>query len=181
MNANEISISTERLNLRSIILSDGESILSYRSSPEVYKYQNWKPKTIEDVEIFIKESTSSEPNIPGTWHQLSIFIKENNMLIGDIGIHFIDDLQVEIGFALSADYQGKGYATEAVLGVMNYLFYTLKKHRVTASVDPRNIKSISLLNRIKMRKEAHFKKSYWFNGEWVDDIVYAILAEEWIK
>jgi RimJ/RimL family protein N-acetyltransferase len=32
-----------------------------------------------------------------------------------------------------------------------------------------------------MRKEAHFRKSLWFNNEWADDIVYAILREEWMK
>ena len=57
----------------------------------------------------------------------------------------------------------------------------MKKHRITASVDPRNTKSIALLERINMRKEAYFKKSFWFNNEWADDIVYAILKEEWIN
>lgn len=181
MNFNEIHISTERLFLRSIKLSDAVSILRYRSNPIVYKYQNWKPETLEDVKSFISENISSVPNIPNTWYQLGIFIKEDSELIGDIGIHFIDNLQVEIGFTLSLEYQGKGYATEAVIEVINYMFYTLKKHRVTASVDPRNTKSISLLNIINMRKEAHFRKSIWFNEEWADDIVFAILEEEWIK
>ena len=181
MSLNEIYIETERLFLRSVKLSDAESMLGYRSNPIVYKYQNWKPRTLEDVKSFISESISSVPNIPNTWHQLGIFIKGNSELIGDIGIHFIDDLQVEIGFTLSVENQGKGYATEAVINIINYLFNTLKKHRVIASVDPRNSKSISLLNRIRMRKEAHFKKSIWFNEAWADDIVFAILEEEWIK
>ena len=180
MSSNEIYISTERLFLRSVKLSDAVSIIRYRSNPIVYTYQNWKPETLEDVKSFIRESISSVPNIPNTWHQLGIFIKENRELIGDIGIHFIDNLQVEIGFTLSLEYSSKGYATEAVVEIINYMFYALKKHRVIASVDPRNIKSISLLNRIGMRKEAHFRKSIWFNEDWIDDIVFAILEEEWI-
>jgi len=165
MSSNEIYISTERLFLRSVKLSDAVSIIRYRSNPIVYTYQNWKPETLEDVKSFIRESISSVPNIPNTWHQLGIFIKENRELIGDIGIHFIDNLQVEIGFTLSLEYQSKGYATEAVVEIINYMFYTLKKHRVIASVDPRNTKSISLLNRIGMRKEAHFRKSIWSNED----------------
>lgn len=183
MNFNEMNISTERLVLRGIRISDAESIFKYRSNPQIYKFQGWRPQTIEEVKEFICEKVAKIPNIPDTWYQLGILLKETDELIGDIGIHFIDsdNLQVEIGFTLSLDYQRKGYATEAINGVINYLFNNLKKHRITASVDPRNTKSIALLERIQMRKEAHFKKSFWFDNEWADDVVYAILREEWIN
>lgn len=179
MTLNDIYISTERLFLRSISLSDAESMLRYRSNPKVYEYQNFKPKTIDDVNSFINDKVCKKPNIPDTWHQLSILNKESNELIGDIGIHFIDDMQVEIGYTLAIEHQVKGYATEAIYNLIDYLFNSLNKHRITASVDPRNTKSIALLERINMRKEAHFKKSYWFNGEWTDDVIFAILREEW--
>lgn len=183
MSSNEVYIFTERLVLRTIKLTDAASMLRYRSNPIVYEYQNWKPRTLEDVKEFIDRNTCSLPNIPNTWYQLGIFIKEDNDMIGDIGIHFIDsdNLQVEIGVTLSLGYQGKGYATEAAIEVINYIFHTLKKHRVIASVDPRNIKSVALLNRIGMRKEAHFRQSIWFNGDWADDVVFAVLKEEWTK
>lgn len=183
MNSCELNISTERLTVRGIKISDAESIFKYRSNPQIYKFQGWQPQTLEEVKEFIKEKTAKIPNIPDTWYQLGILLKETDELIGDIGIHFIDsdNLQVEIGFTLSLEHQCKGYATEAIIGVINYLFYNLKKHRIIASVDPRNITSIALLERIQMRKEAHFKKSFWFNNEWADDVVYAILKEEWIN
>jgi len=183
MNSNEMNISTERLVLRGIIISDAESIFKYRSNPQIYKFQGWKPQKLEDVKQFICEKVAKIPNTPDTWYQLVILIKDTNELVGDIGIHFIDldNLQVEIGFTLSLEYQCKGYATEAIVGVIDYLFSNFKKHRITASVDPRNTKSIALLERIQMRKEAHFKKSFWFNNKWEDDIIYAILKEEWIN
>ena len=43
-----------------------------------------------------------------------------------------------MSFTLSLEYQCNGYATEAIIGVIDYLFSNLKKHRITASVDPRN-------------------------------------------
>ena len=178
MSLNEILISTRRLTLRAIKLTDSASMLKYRSNPIVYQYQNWKPRLLEDVNDFISK-LSDLPNIPDTWYQLGIIIKERNELIGDIGIHFIDNSQVEIGFTLSSEYQGKGFATEAVVEVINYLFFNLKKHRVVATVDPRNIKSLALLEKIGLRKEAHFRKSIWFNEQWADDVVFAILEEEW--
>jgi RimJ/RimL family protein N-acetyltransferase len=181
MNLNELNISTERLLLRGIRLSDSESMYTYRKNPQIYEFQNFKPQTLQDVEEFINTKISKIPDIPDTWYQLGIFIKGTQELVGDIGIHFIDKLQVEVGYTLSTDCQGKGYATEAVVGVIDYLFNVLKKHRVIASVDPGNTKSIALLERINMRREAHFIKSIWFNGEWADDIIYAILQEEWIN
>jgi len=183
MSFNEINISTERLALRAIRISDAESIFKYRSNPQIYKFQGLKPQTVEEVKEFISEKVAKIPNIPDTWYQLGILLKETDELVGDIGIHFIDsdNLQAEIGFTLSLEYQCKGYATEAIIAVIDYLFNNLKKHRIIASVDPRNIKSIALLERIQMRKEAHFKKSFWFDNEWEDDVIYAILKEEWIN
>lgn len=181
MHLNEINFSTERLILRGIRLSDAKFMLKYRSNPQIYEYQYWKPQTLHEAEDFISTKISKISNIPNTWYQVGIFIKGFNELVGDIGIHFIesDNSEVEIGYTLSIEYQGKGYATEAVVGVINYLFSNINKHRVIASVDPTNIKSMALLERIGMRKEAHFKKSIWFNDKWTDDIVYAILEEEW--
>ncbi len=55
----------------------------------------------------------------------------------------------------------------------------LKKHRVTASVDPNNGSSIRLLEKLGFRKEAHFIKSFYMNDQWYDDCIYSILEEEW--
>ena len=133
------------------------------------------------AENFIAENIAQTPNIPDTWYQLGIVKKDTNELIGDIGIHFIgyENNQVEIGYTLDPEYQRKGYATEVVKSLIDYLFFTLKKHRVSASLDPVNVKSIALLERVGMRKEALFKKSLWIKGQWEDDLIYGILEEEW--
>lgn len=179
---NKISIVTERLLLREIKIADAEAMFQYRSDPQIYKFQNWKPRTLKEVSEFISSNIAKIPNTPNTWYQVGIYVKETNNLAGDIGLHFIgsDNMQVEIGYTLSLEHQSKGYATEAVIGIINYLFNNLHKHRIIASLDPDNSKSIALLERIGLRKEAHFKKSLWINNEWVDDVVYAILKEEWL-
>ena len=51
MKFNEMNISTERLVLRGIIISDAESIFKYRSNPQIYKFQGWKPQKLEDKEL----------------------------------------------------------------------------------------------------------------------------------
>jgi RimJ/RimL family protein N-acetyltransferase len=86
-----------------------------------------------------------------------------------------------MGFTLSPKHQGVGYASEAVTGIIDYLFKTLHKQSIIASVDPRNQKSIRLLERTGLRQESHFRETFGFNNEWPDDLIYAVFAEEWIK
>ncbi len=90
-----------------------------------------------------------------------------------------DPRQVEIGFTVAPAHQGRGFATEAVLGILAYLFECVHKHRVFASVDPRNVASMALLKRVGMRQEAHYRESLWFKGGWADDVVFGILESEW--
>ena len=63
--------------------------------------------------------------------------------------------------------------------MLGFLLGDCGKHRVFASVDPRNESSVKLLRRVGMREEAHFRKSLWFKGAWVDDMIFGILKSEW--
>jgi len=172
-------ITTDRLRIRTLEMKDRDIFFSYRSMPEVYKYQSWQPEDIHEVEKFISENMAVVPNTSDSWLQVAVCLKSEE-LIGDIGIHFMDDgYQAEIGYTFSPEYQGQGYASEAVRAVINYLFVKLNKHRITGSVDPDNLKSIKLLENLGFRKEAHFIKSFRLNDKWYDDCVYAILADEW--
>lgn len=173
-------IYTERLLLRRLEESDAESLLEYRRMPEVYLYQGFRPNTIEDAVGFVR-LRYEEPNIPGTRFQLAVCLSDSGKLIGDIGLKFLEDgRQMEIGYTIHPLYHGKGYGSESVRAVIDYLFRDLGKHRITASIDPENYKSIRLCESLGMRKEAHFVKSLLINGNWADDVIYSILEEEWM-
>lgn len=173
-------IETEILLLRPIRTDDNEQVFSYRSDSEANKYQGFVPKRLEDIDEFIANNPS-EFNQPESWFQLVIIEKFSNEIVGDLGIHFIgnDNFQCELGCTLNKKHQGKGYATNAMKATIDYLFNILNKHRITASVDPKNYDSIRLLERLNFRKEAHFKDSLLIDGKWVDDVVYALLKREW--
>ena len=171
-------LETKRLLIKPLSSLDAELLFTYRSDPEIARYQSWKPTSLTEAAEFIRKNTERF-NQTGTWFQLGIYPKENSRLIGDLGLHFCDDLQVEIGYTIAGPFQHNGYAKEAVGGVVNYLFGQLKKHRITASVDPENIASLTLLERFAFRKEAHFVQSIFSDGQWRDDLIYAVLAAEW--
>lgn len=167
--------------LRPLMLADAEAMFGYRSDAETNKYQGWVPESIDDVEDLIKHKVAPVINTPDTWFQFAVIKKENNVLIGDVGIHFLDEeqFQAEVGCTLGKQHHGKGYATEALRAAINFLFQELNKHRIIASIDPENTSSIDLVERIGLRKEGHFKQSLLIDGVWVDDLIYAILKEEW--
>ena len=169
---------TERLLLRPLTLADAEAFFRYRSLPEVCRFQSFQPKTLSEIEAFLRANESTPSNIPGSWRQLAICLRDGT-LIGDVGLHTLDEWQLELGYTLAPEHQGKGYATEAIAAVLRQAFAVWNKHRVTASVDPENRASIRLLERLGFRQEAHFRQSYRMNGEWVDDCVYAMLREDW--
>ena len=173
-------IRSERLVLRSLRASDAERVHAYRSDPEVARFQSWDILSLDAVRAYIAEQDELRPTEPG-WYQLAIAELATDHVIGDLGVHILesDPRQVEIGFTLAPDAQRRGYASEAVRAVLDHLFGALGKHRVTASTDPRNARSIALLRRVGFRLEAHHLESLWFKGAWADDLIFALLRSEW--
>ena len=173
--------STERLLIRNLEANDGPRVFSYHRHPDVARFQSWGTESVDVIQTYIRRLASVEPGTPGTWYQVGIYLQESDKLIGDCGFRVLAENaeQVEVGITVAPEFQGKGYATDALRELLKYLFVELRKHRVIGSVDPRNASSMRLLERVGMRKEAHFVKSLWFRGEWVDDVVFAMLAEEW--
>ena len=173
-------LETKRLIIRPITIDDKNELFEYRSDRETNKYQGWIPTTLSDVETFIGK-ISKKINEPESWFQFIIVEKETQNIIGDLGIHFFDNenKQAEIGCTLNKNFQNKGYATESIKRVIDFLFKDLKKHRIITSIDPGNINSIKLVERIGFRKEAHFVESLFINEKWVDDLIYAMIEKDW--
>lgn len=177
-------LESSRLLLRRFTDSDIEPFLAYRSDPDVGRYQEWEPEsyTLNDARRFVRALKTSHPDVPGQWFQFAIEVKATNEMVGDCGLHILrdDPRQAMIGFTLDSSQQGKGYATEAVLRLLDYVFNSLNKHRVIATTDCENTKSIALLERIGMRREGHFLQNIWFKGAWGDEYQYAMLKSEWL-
>ena len=175
-----VFITTPRLVVRTLNVKDSPSLFSYRSLPSIYRFQSFRPNTIEEVEQFIIENTQYFDK-EGTWHQVALELEDT--VIGDMGLHFIGpmNLHCEVGYTLNPKYQHKGYAREAVEYVLKYLFEERKKHKVLASVDPENIASIRLLEDLGFKREGVLRKSIYEENEWKDDMIYGMLEEEWEK
>jgi RimJ/RimL family protein N-acetyltransferase len=175
-------LKSRRLFLRSFQPTDLEGFAAYRSDPEVARYQSWTPPySLAQAAAFLQEMELAQPGKPGTWYQLAVERQDEPGMVGDCAFHVLaeDALQAHIGFTFSRAHQKQGYATEAVSRLLDYLSGDLGLHRVCAICDADNVASYRLLERVGMRREAHFIENIWFKGAWGSEYNYAILDREW--
>jgi RimJ/RimL family protein N-acetyltransferase len=172
---------TARLRLDRLLAADAPHLYAYRGDDAVARYQGWKPASLDEAEAFIAGQAVQPFAAPDSWFQLAIREKDSAELVGDLGIHFptAPDEAIEFGVSLRPERQGRGYAREAMAAALGLAFDEWGCRRAVASVDPRNVASIALLRSLGFRQEAHHVESYFFRGEWVDDVVFALLAREW--
>ena len=167
---------TPRLIARRFGPRDLGPFVAMRDDPEVARYQSWERFTEEDGRRFIGELARMEPGDPG-WFQIALEEKASGLFVGDCGF-FIDPADprlARVGYTIARGFWRKGFATEAVAGLVEYAFERFPLHRITASVDPRNVASCRVLEKAGFAKEAHFRQSEWFKGGWADDAIYARL------
>ncbi|MDN7672990.1 GNAT family protein [Burkholderia oklahomensis] len=175
------AIETARLVLDALDQRDAESLFDYRGNPEVWRYQGWRPASVADSRDFIARQSGVAFGEAGAWCQLAIRRKPTRELIGDLGVHFpaSDTEPAEFGISLSPAHQRKGYAREVMTACIALAFRQWGHRRLVASVDPRNTASMALFRALGFRQEAHHVESYCLRGEWVDDVIFAMLAREW--
>lgn len=177
-----IAIETPRLRLRQFQAADLPTFAAYRSDPETARYQYWEtPYTLEQAEQFLERMTHVTPGTPGEWLQLALTLRDGGEMVGDCAfcVPADDTRQAELGYTLAPAHRGRGYATEGARALLGYLFVTYQLHRVFSRCDAENTPSARVLERIGMRREAHFVENSWFKGRWGSEFTYAILRREW--
>ncbi|MGH9119803.1 MAG: GNAT family N-acetyltransferase [Acidimicrobiales bacterium] len=159
--------------------TDVTEFASYRNLPDVARYQDWElPYTRDLAHQLIDEMVGIDAPVAGEWVQLAID-DGSGALIGDLAVFVDSDRRLAmIGYTMGPAHQGRGYATEAVGALVDRLFDELGVHRIAATLDPANIASARLLERLGFRYEGCGVKAAYVRGEWADDDRYAILADE---
>lgn len=173
--------STPRLLARAMGPADIEPFVVYRADPDIARYQSWDSYTLQQGQALVDEMQTLRPGLPGKWYQFALEDVATGELVGDLAAHINRDepREMEVGFTLAPPHQGKGYATEALTGLLSYAFDKLGMHRVIAVTDALNHSAAALLARVGMRQEAHFRENVFFKGAWGSELVFAILGSEW--
>ncbi|PXY42297.1 N-acetyltransferase [Flavobacterium cheongpyeongense] len=169
-------IETERLLLRRITDDDVNEVFELRSNPETMKYIP-RPlvKTTEDALGHI--AMIEDKIVTNTGINWGITLKGNPKLLGIIGYYRMqpENYRAEIGYMLLPEFNGKGIITEAVKHLIAYGFNDLKLHSIEAVIDPENFASEKVLQKCGFIKEAHLKESGFYEGKFLDKVIYSLL------
>ncbi|HET9896957.1 MAG TPA: GNAT family protein [Streptosporangiaceae bacterium] len=178
--APQLPLRTERLVLRPFRQGDEAAVLAYRRRAEVCRYIPSDPLDEATAGEFVA-SRLGLTTLAADGARIVLVVELAGQVIGDVLVRIerLGDGQAEIGWVLSPDFQGRGYAAEAARRLVELSFSELDMHRVWAQLDRRNSASARLCGRLGMRHEAHLRQDMWLKGEWTDAVIYAIMRQEW--
>jgi ribosomal-protein-alanine N-acetyltransferase len=169
-------LETERLILRRVLPSDVKEMFELRSNPETMKYIPRPLVTNYDEALaHIKMMEDKiETNEGINW---AITLKGDDKMLGVIGHYRIkpEHYRAEVGYMILPEYHGKGITTEAVQCVVDYGFNTMQLHSIEGVIDPENEASQRVLQKCGFVKEAHFKENEFYDGKFIDAVVYSKL------
>jgi [ribosomal protein S5]-alanine N-acetyltransferase len=162
-----------KFKLRPWKLDDVEILANYANNAKIASNltdQFPHPYLIEDAESFIKKAIINNPT--------NIFaIEVDGKASGAIGVFQQTDIHIknmELGYWLAEIYWGKGITTEAVKQIVDYGFKTFEVDRIFARPFGTNISSQKVLEKAGFKLEGKFEKTIFKNGEYLDELIYAI-------
>ncbi len=175
-----MKLETSRLCLDALRADDAQALYACRADPAVARFQGWRPASLAEAVDFIERQATATA-AADSWFQRAIRWRSNGELIGDVAIHLPADPRgsIEFGISIAPGWQRRGLAGDALRALFGWVFDQHGGHRIHASVDPRNLASVAMLRSLGLRQEAHHRESLWLGGEWVDDLIFAMLEHEW--
>ena len=174
---------TERLIVREWENKDYKDLYEYAKDPNVSKFLSFKPyTTLQDAKDRIK-SMRAKYKIDTYIRPYAIMLKSENKVIGSIDVDEYSskaDGIIEIGYIQNANYWGKGYITEALIGMFKYIKRNNIAKRIECKHDTDNVKSGNVMKRAGMTFEGVLRKAGKTNNTHSrgDLALYSILDEE---
>jgi RimJ/RimL family protein N-acetyltransferase len=179
-----LPIETERLILRKFEERDVRDIVEFSREADFWlaRSLDWQPASAS-VRAYFEAQRDLQPQSLPEWMNLMMELEAERKVIGCVGIGVTnkEQRQASIGWMLSCRCQGQGLATEAAHALIDFGFHSMGLHRIFARTGRANTRSWRLMERLGMRREAHFHQSHKVRDEWDDEFVYAILADEWAR
>lgn len=172
-------LTTPRLLLRGFQLEDAPRVALLAGDFEVARMLSSIPHPYEE-ELAV-EWIQGHPNQLKcqTAIHYAILIRENNLLIGAIGLQFDwPNQSAELGYWIGKPYWNQGYATEAARAVLKYAFRELGLNRVEARHMTKNPASGRVMQKIGMTYEGTLRQSIYRFGNFEDAALYSILRQE---
>lgn len=178
----------QRIMIRPYKLEDAEELLQLQLS-NIDHFERWSP--VKRSESFYalqgqqeKIKKSMEDRLKDSRYDFAIILLDSTgpTLIGEVQFTFVErgpKQSCMIGYCIGEQFNGKGYMTEALKLALDIGFRELKFHRITAGVNPINLASVRVLEKIGFVREGYARKNLFIGGEWCDHICFAMLEEDY--
>jgi [ribosomal protein S5]-alanine N-acetyltransferase len=167
-----------RVALRALNSGDKESIFALFSDSEAMRYWSYPPYTeLSQAEQRLEKDVAGVEK--GEWLPWGVALGET--LIGTVTLHDLNPEQgrAELGYMLGRKYWGRGLAREAATLAIDHAFGTLGLRRLEADIDPRNVASAKLLERLGFQKEGVLRERWRVGEEISDTALYGLLKRDW--
>ncbi len=182
MSSTVLPVQTDRLVLRTFERSDLDSVAAYHVLPTVQRYVFSRTRDASEVAAALN-IMRGHVNLqrPGDTLTLAMVRKGDKQVLGHVSLHWSDATagQGEIRFVINPAFSGQGFVSEAISALLDLAFDHYRIHRIFTRCDGRNHHSIKLLQQMGMRLEAHYREHALFQGEWDEELHFAILDREW--
>jgi RimJ/RimL family protein N-acetyltransferase len=173
-------IVTDRLRLRGLEERDLAAFAERANRREVYAMtlRMPSPYRVEDARQFMLVQHAAWDSQTGL--VLAVCLRDTDEPIGSVGLEISRNMdRAELGYWIAVEFWGRGYATEASAAIMGYGFERLALHRIAACHFVGNEASKRVIGKLGMTYEGTHRQSIKKDGVYRDDIVYAVLREEY--
>ena len=153
-----IELESERLLFRKFRQSDYPVVYDWLSNLENMKYRSSEPKSEQEAHDYLDWAIKCAEEEDCINYRYAVVLKENNELIGSCELYFTNEDPAGLAWELHRNYWRKGYGTEIGNTLLKLAFETLHLRRVVADCNTLNRGSYRIMEKIGMRREAHFVK-----------------------
>jgi RimJ/RimL family protein N-acetyltransferase len=164
-------LETPRLILRRLTAYDAPALHEMLSDAETMRYWSSLPHAeFAETEGWVAESIAATSR--GDAHDFAVL--REGRVVGRVAFWMGN----EIGFLFHRDVWGQGIAREAVGALLRYGFESLKFTAIRADVDPANLRSLLLLERLDFRRTGYAERTFKIGENWVDSVYLELAAED---
>jgi ribosomal-protein-alanine N-acetyltransferase len=164
------TLAGDRVVLRELRTSDAPSLFALLTTEEVARFISPPPSTVEGFERFI--AWTLRQRTAGTYACFAVTLKGFDTAIGIFGT-------AEWGFAIGSPFWGTGVFQEGAELLLEFAFETIGVHRLEARAATKNGRGNGALLKVGAVQEGILRKSFLRNGQYLDQVLYAILDDDW--
>ena len=167
------------VTLRDFVLGDVDDVLAIVGDDRVTRWLSFDSRDRAGAESMITAAIRNTQAEPRNEFYLAITPPESGQVIGFVRLARSGVQAGKLGYAVHADHQCHGYATDATRTLVRYGFTQLGLHRITAAVGPDNHASVAVLKHLGFIPEGQLRDHVFTNLAWRDSVLFSLLEHEW--